>query len=216
MLWREVRDNNDVKTFQNHTVEKYDRYKFVRIIGEPQRFEMYLEEMMASPYHFGKTLPFRHTGSQMYFLSSWYGSDIQFFGRVEKMEDHWNEMISQQNCHWMKDHFGVEDGEKMDVGNAMYHYGFYGETLYKKSNGEKKEYVDALGMREHLEKMYGGKRNERVNADDILAPAYYFLTEDMYDKIVNYFWQDFICFGYPTDYVNFQNYVQQFVDPRDL
>merc|ERR1711879_121101 len=157
MLWREVRDNNDRKTFQNHTVEKWDRYKFVRIIGEPQRFEMYLEEMMASPYHFGKTLPFRHTGSQMYFLSSWYGSDIQFFGRVEKMVDHWNEMISMEGCQWMRNHFGVEEGEKMDVGNAMYHYGFYGETLYKKSNGEKKEYVDALGMRDNLEKMYGGE-----------------------------------------------------------
>ena len=132
------------------------------------------------------------------------------------MEDHWNEMIQMDECRWIRERMGLEEGESMEVGNAMYHYGFYGETLWKKADGEKKEYVDALGMRENLEKMYGGNRKDRVDANDILAPAYYFLTEELYDKIVNFFWQDFVCFGYSTDYANFKKYVAQFADPRDL
>ena len=59
MLYRELKDENGRKTFSNHTNEKYKDYKFIRVIGEPQRFETYIEEMFADPYHFGKVLPFR-------------------------------------------------------------------------------------------------------------------------------------------------------------
>ncbi len=98
----------------------------------------------------------------------------------------------------------------------MYHYGFYGPTLYRKSNGEKKEYVNALGLRNSLEKMYGGNKEGRVDANDMLAPAYYFMTEETFNRIIQYFWQDFVCFGYPTDYASFRKYVSGFVNPNDL
>ena len=214
MLWRECLDDNGVKTFTNHTVQKYKEYDFIGIIGEPQRFEAYIDTMFTDPYHFGKVLPFRHTGSQMFFMSTWHGSDIHFWGRVEKYEDHFNQLMEFENCKWFKENMKQET-EKIEVPNSMYHYGFYGPTLWRKANGEKKEYVDALGMRKTLEKMYSGKKNERVDANDILAPAYYFINERIYNKIVKYFYQDFVCFGYPTDFENFKKYVQGFVHPDD-
>eukprot|EP01084_Bolivina_argentea_P079895 144809_1 len=215
MLWRDCLDINGKKTFSNHTIKKWDKFQFIRMIGEPQRFQMYIEEMFKDPYYFGKTLPFRHTGSQMYFLSNWYGSDIQFFGRVEKFEEHWNKLMEFENCKWFKNNMkrGVD---KIEVPNSMYHYGFYGPTLWRKSNGEKKEYVDALGIRANLEKMYDGNTANRVDPNDILAPAYYFINEKTFNKIVKYFWQDFVCFGYPTDYNSFKKYVEKFVNPNDM
>ena len=84
----------------------------------------------------------------MYFLSNWYGSDIQFFGRVEQYKEHWNELLEFEGCEWLKENKKNE----IEVVNSMYHYGFYGPTLWSKANGEKKEYVDALGMRRNLER----------------------------------------------------------------
>ena len=194
---------------------KCKKQKFVTVIGEPQRFETYIEEMYDDAYTFGHKLPYRHTGSQMYFLSNFYGSDIQFFGRVEHYEQHWNELMEHEGCEWFKENM-KEGQERMEVPNSMYHYGFYGPTLWRKANGEKKEYVDALGLRDTLRGMYSGKKSERVDPNDLLAPIYYLITEDIYNKIVKYFWQDFVCFGYPTDYNNFQKYVAKFVHPKDL
>eukprot|EP01084_Bolivina_argentea_P046052 84778_1 len=69
-------------SFMNHTKDKFYKYKFIKIFGEPQRFEMFLNELIERPFDFYKTSPFKHISSQTYFLSNFYGSHVHFIGKV--------------------------------------------------------------------------------------------------------------------------------------
>ena len=46
---------------------------------------------------------------------------------------------------------------------------------------------------------------------DVLLPAYHVVAnnETLYNQLVDYFWQDFVCFGYKPDFTEFQKFVYQ-------
>merc|ERR1712129_597601 len=69
-------------------------------------------------------------------------------------------------------------------------------------------------MRGMLEKMYGAESTKyNISEDEVLPPAYYFMTEAMYDRIVDFYYQDFVCFGYLPDYAQFRQFVQTKKNP---
>ena len=198
-----------------------DRFKgrlnFLMIMGEPQRFEAFMKDLFREPDWWGIEDPLKHIASQTYFLSNWYGSDINFFGRVEHYGDHWKLLMNYPGCEWFKnlyiDHPEI-DLENYQVSHALFHYGTMGLSMYKSRKDRQKEYIEALGMNQMLEKMYGmNKRKYNISEDDVLPPAYYFITEEMYNQIVDFYYQDFVCFGYKPDFKEFRKYVESKKNP---
>eukprot|EP01083_Nonionella_stella_P050834 135105_1 len=196
---------------------RYDNVlTFLTVIGEPQRFQAFMHDLFKVPHLWGIDDPLKHISSQSYFLSNWHGSDINFFGRVEHYGQHWKLLMNHEGCEWFKQ---VYEGKDMDLENyqvshALFHYGTMGVSLYKARKGRQKDYIEALGMNDMLDKMYGvDKRKYNLSEDDVLPPAYYFMTEEMYNEIVEFYHQDFVCFGYKSDYAEFRKYVETKKNP---
>ncbi len=113
--------------------------------------------------------------------------------------------MNEPKCHWFQDvpHIG-----EYEVPHALFHYGTMGISMYRSRDDRSKDYVDALGMRDGLEKMYGEDRERwNISENEVLPTMYYFLTEEMYDQIVDFYHQDYVCFGYKPDYAQFRKFV---------
>eukprot|EP01084_Bolivina_argentea_P153348 267393_1 len=88
-------------TFINCNVSKWNNFKFIKIIGEPQRFDMFVEEMINNPWKFANNTPFRHVSSQMFYLSNWhFFDDLKFIGKIEQFNNNWIELLNY--CEWFK------------------------------------------------------------------------------------------------------------------
>ncbi len=182
--------------FLNHTNAKYaGKYKFISIFGEPQRFETFLDELIENPFLFYAQVPFRHISSQTYFLSNFYGSNIDFIGKVENYNTHWIELLNYKDCSkWFRNERNIVANSK-DIErtiNGMYHYGFDADFYQQTSKRIKyKEYIEAMCM------------NLMIDNNYTLPPIYHLMTKEIYDKIVYFFYQDFVCFDYKHDFNNF-------------
>ena len=113
-------------------------------MGEPQRFEMFLDEMMKRPFWFYGVVPLRHTASQTYFLSTFYGSNIDFIGKVEHYNDHWVKLLNHDKCKWFKNKTNIMQHADIEhVVQGMYHYGF-DIPFYSRTDKRRKykEYID--------------------------------------------------------------------------
>eukprot|EP01084_Bolivina_argentea_P046053 84781_1 len=162
--------------FTNHNNSKFHKYKFIKTFGEPARFDMFLDELMDKAFDFYGVVPLRHIASQTYFLSNFYGSNIDFIGRVENYNKHWIELLNYENCgKWFRN----ENNKKNKwiniehVMNGMYHYGFDSE-FYSQSNKrvKYKEYIEAMSMDVMMDNNYK------------LPPIYHLMTREIYNKIV--------------------------------
>lgn len=197
-----------------------DRLTFLTVVGEPQRFEAFMNDLFRYPDWWGIEDPLKHISSQSYFLSNWYGSDITFFGRVEHFGQHWKLLMNQPECHWFRDLYQDHpeiDLENYEVSHALFHYGTMGDGMWRARDDRQKEYIEALGMFDMLKKMYGRDRKKyNISEQDVLPPAYYFLTESMYNQIVNFYHQDFVCFGYKPDFSQFREYVESKKNPFEI
>eukprot|EP01084_Bolivina_argentea_P247205 413617_1 len=181
-----------------------NKLNFLTIMEEPKRFETFMNDLFKQPHFWGVNDPLKHISSQIYFLSNWYTSDINFFGRVEHYPKHWKILMNYNGCEWFQKY-----DINVNISHALFHYGTMGISLYNSMNTRQKEYVDGLNMRDMLEKMYGKDKNKyNISENDVLPPAYYFITESMYNKIVEFYYQDFVCFGYKPDYNEFKKYVK--------
>lgn len=181
--------------FQDHNLSKWNGYKFIKVVGEPQRFETFIDEMRENPFKFYANVPLRHTASQTYFLSNFYGSPIHWIGRVENYKNHWLELLNYDKCgkwfkdknHWLKKNINPEK-----IIKGMVHYGwdvpFYSRRQKRIEYGE---YIKSMSLDLMLDN--GWK----------LQPVYRLMNKRIYDKIVEYFYQDFVCFGYQYDFNKF-------------
>ena len=173
---------------------KHAQYAFVTVMGEPQRFEAYLEQMRERPFLFYGAVPFRHSSSQTYFLSNFYGSNMHFIGRVEHYKQHWLTLLEHGDCGaWFGDAANLaEHADLGKVETGMFHYGF-DIDFYRRPSKLKKyaEYIEAMSLDLMLQHGYS------------LPPVYHLMTRRIYDKIVDFFFQDFVCFGYEYAFEKF-------------
>ena len=157
------------------------KLSFLTVTGEPQRFKAFLDDLLKAPHVWGVEDPLKHVSSQSYFLSNWYGSDISFFGRVEHYGEHWKELMNEPECHWFRDLYKGNDAvdlEEYEVSHALFHYGTMGLSMYRSRDDRSKDYVDALGMREGLERMYGKDREKwNISEDESLPPMTHLQAE---------------------------------------
>ena len=166
-------------------------WRFLQIVGEPQRFIAFVEELIENPYKFSHIDPMSHITS---ILSKAFNvflySNISFIGRQEYFNKHWNELINHSHCSkWFRKYI-KEDYQKNHDKKPIYAMWQYGKS------SSFSDYNEVLG----------------VNTSKIIPTVYYELAKNktLYDRIVNYYWQDMVCFGYKPDFVEFQKYVKQF------
>ena len=190
--------NNSTQLFINAGWNNQDNLKkgwnFLSINGEPQRFIAFVEEMINNPYKFTHIDPMSHVTSILSkSFGVFYGSNIQFIGKMEYFNNHWNKLMNY--CPWFNQHINNDKIKRDKNGNIYLKKPLYAMWQYGKSS-VRGEYNNVLG----------------VNISKILPTAYYIIANNktLYDSLVNYYWQDFICFGYKPDFKQFQQYVKDF------
>ena len=165
-------------------------FTFFRKFKEPDRFTAFVDDMISNPYLFSIMKPFEHIRTQAGTLYNTFGtmSNITFIGKVEFFDTHWD--ILMNHCEWFKQHY---------IGNesSSHQHAMKGFGAHINNDKSHRVYERVMGMR-------SGKYANRS-----LSPAYYIIAENetLYDILVDYYWQDFICFEYVPNFEEFRDYV---------
>eukprot|EP01083_Nonionella_stella_P107763 312524_1 len=159
-------------------------WSFLGKYTEPDRFLTFVDEMISNPYMFswgGGSMAHISTMTAKAF-TVFHNSDLQFIGKVEFMDEHWDILLDR--CSWFRKHL---------VNRTHRH-----ANANKGQNMRRNAFRDMLGFTEYAMKNKTG-----------LYPAYYMVASNktLYDLLVHYYWQDFVCFGYEPDFVEFKRFV---------
>ena len=190
------------------------RQKFVRfagIKGEPMRLKAFLSELKSDSYAFTRLWQIDHIQTQSEILSIYFGklkSKMHFIGKQERIKEHWSELVGI--CEYFKNDTSVVfDGEELKKSHVV-GWGWKAPWTWEKEYDRFKDFIEYLG----LEGVYDWYLKERKNVgnvvdmSEILPPVWYYIDETLYNEIVEYYWQDYECFGYVPSY-------QQFVKKRE-
>ena len=159
------------------------KYKWYNITGEPQRFKQFVEDLMEYQWEFVDETPLQHIMSQIGILSITQ-ADIHFIGRLNKIKTHWNKLYDLcANNNFTK--------YPTKQHHWMKKYGSAG----LKGNEQYDKYLTMMDLK-------------NWNKGDLL-PVYYIIAEDynIYSKIVEYYKQDYVCFGFEHDFIKFRERV---------
>ena len=156
-----------------------DIFTFWNVTGEPHRVLEFIKNLMEFKYEFVVSSPLEHIMTQASILSV-SQVDIHFVGRLKKVKAHLDLLM---------DHCGHKYLDRpQDVLRRMAGFGTMG--LDKEPT-----YAKMMGL--------DGYR------DGDLLPAYKAIADsyDAYQSLVEFFKQDFVCFGYEHDYNAFRENV---------
>lgn len=190
-------NRDKMNSFTKNISNRFDRlidagFNFIYKLNEPDRLITFVQDMINNPYLFTTINPMDHIRSQVSTLyNTFFGSDIQFIGKVEYFDKHWKLLIN--HCEWFKQ-------ELQDNTN------FTNITIKHAMNGFGSPNNLKYNMNEYENVMMNEKYYNKT-----LSPAYYIITknETLYNILIDYFWQDFICFDYKPDFNQFKDYVNQ-------
>eukprot|EP01083_Nonionella_stella_P095976 269594_1 len=160
---------------------KHDRvFKWWNVHGEPQRVTTFVDDLMENDYKFVVMSPLEHIMTQTGILSV-AQNDIHFVGRLDKLREHWHELY--EFC----DSDLLDDMEQKEFGR-MKNYGVKGVRDHP-------EYAKMMGIEDYW--------------DGDILPAYKAIADnyDLYHKIVQYYKQDFLCFGFEPNFDSFRQNV---------
>ena len=165
--------------------KKYEHdklFNWFNVEGEPQRFVQFVDDLIEFGYKFVVTSPLEHLMTQTGILSI-AQNDIHFVGRLNKLQDHWGRLYEFCDNEMVKPYPDKQF-------SRMKNYGIKGID-------EHPIYAKMMGL-------------EDYEKDDVL-PAYKVVADsyDLYSKIVQYYKQDFICFGFEIDYQGFRKKIYQ-------
>ena len=160
-----------------------DSFTFWNITGEPQRMIEFVENIWDYSYEFTKTSPLEHLMTQTGLLA-----------------------VSKLNIHYIG-----------DVSQLMEHLEIIKNKCAEKTNNQKmlnqdlveKKIMTSFGTKwmDELRPWY----TDMLSLDDYvkgdLDPAYMALADnyDLYHKVVEYYRQDYVCFGFEHDWKKFRN-----------
>lgn len=133
-----------------------------------------------------------HVGSiSGHFMAGFDGWNIDYVGKVEQFGEHWKLLsreITECSTGYLEKYWEDEDGRtstkrklKGDLGDGTAH------------------------------KMKGAGQKGHYSLNRTLVDAYYALAMDrtIYDKLVEYYYQDFICFDYDMSFESFMEYIYE-------
>ena len=138
-----------------------------------------------------------HVGSiSGQFMSLYDEWQIDYVGRVEYYEQHWKEL--SQNIS--------------ECSNGA--LGLYWSTPRRRRRRMKEKRKRRLKSNLIYMMNKSGQNNKKTLGRP-LVDAYYALAldKDLYDKIVDYYYQDFVCFGYNMTHQDFMEYILE-MDPE--
>ena len=168
-------------------------------------------------------------------MNYFYGEHLKFF-RVsdhlilhkltvffdELVNDSWlwmNRYLNQLSIRVME-HIGSQTGHCLSAYEPFWNISYFGRIEYfaqhwKELSTNVQEcssgYLENVNVDsfEHRMKKYGQSMHHTLNR--ILPDAYYLIAARpaLFDQIVNYYYQDFVCFGYNMTYAHFMQYIKQ-------
>lgn len=181
-------------------------HSFWSELGEPQRVVKFIENMWNNPYEFmhSKTV-FPHSATQVgWFLGNAIGRYINFIGKVENFDADWQRL--KEKC-------GLEDSEDEEIKNAASGVHQLFDSWYWRKKGKQINlYAKMMGIEfkpRQLNVSFWKNNHDKIKWKDYLAPAYFVIAnnETLYNKIVEYYWQDFVCLKYEINFESFRNSV---------
>lgn len=162
---------------------------FIDINGEPQRFRQFVDDLILNPFRMTRWDD--HFQSQIEHLSINYYNNISFIGNVESFEKDWNKLTNK--CSFFR---GLQDNMTKQMG------GFGWGNPQSWDDGKYDNWVQFMSLKNfHNYSLLMRKQHKKM--EKIIPPAWYSINEEYYNKIVNYYWQDFECFGYKPNYNQF-------------
>ncbi len=224
LLWLSLKErfsNIDNDTFLQFELpwNQRRRHKFVSfasIKGEPQRVERFVQEMTANPYWFTRLWQFDHVQSQSEILSVYFGrleSAMHFVGKQERMKDHWTELTRICSAFFRNNSEIVLNDEKKKVQG----FGWKDPWSWHRDYDRFRDFIEFMG----LEPIYAYfvenvDEDGNVDMDAILPPLWYHIDEALYNDIVEYYFQDYQCFGYVPNYHAFVRKREQYINIYDI
>lgn len=156
-----------------------DKFTFWNISGEPHRSREFIKNLMEFKYAFLVSSPLEHIMSQTSVLSV-SQCDIHFVGRLKKFKSHLDLVL---------DHCAGRFMDKPD--EILQRMAGFGTMNLQ----DEPDYARMMDL-------------ENYTKGDLL-PAYKSIADsyEAYQSIVEYFRQDFICFGFEHDYNAFRKKV---------
>eukprot|EP01084_Bolivina_argentea_P051227 94221_1 len=160
---------------------KHDKlFKWWNVSGEPDRINSFVEDLLDNRYDFIETTPLEHISTQSGLLGI-PQLDIHFIGKSNKLREHWK--LLREYC----------------------------DDKYILSMPDKKiQRMASYGTR-HIDKeefkSYAKMMDLDTYKDGDVLPGYIAIADDyqLYHKLVQYYKQDFVCFGFEPNYIAFRN-----------
>ena len=169
-----------------HIADLRHVFKFLTVEGEPDRFRAFVDDIriFESVFIFGSR-HLQHMMSQSAILSlpdiSRIGGNIEWFRNPESGKNDnrfFVVKVEQYEAHWIKLTEICDD-------IVMYEKGI--------------QLMPSYGARESLNGTYLKVMSlENLKKGEVL-PAYHALDEVTFAKIVNFYYQDYVCFGYEPE-----------------
>lgn len=179
-----------------------NRWKWWNVTTEPERFHSFVNQLKSETNEFLGHHPLQHVITISGQLSLWYGSDIQFIGRTERLSEHWNILSHYDKCQ-----------DFVKISNA---------TLATKEMGmEVLIQIIQDKQRSSMGNVANWLNITNVTKNGIIGnklelPPYQAIMSDqtLYNDIVEHYWQDYVCFGYNTTHPELgRNYTGRFKMP---
>ena len=155
-------------------LKKYPYIKFIKKEKEPFRFRQFVDDLIENPYEFTIINPLFHIMSQSAVLTV-AELDLHFILRFEHLTEHFKELTTY--CDILKPLENEVWPKRM---------GNYGREYKPKDILIYNEYKKIMSL-------------DSYNKNDI-EPAWFAMNEETYNKIVEYYKQDYKCFNYKHDY----------------
>eukprot|EP01084_Bolivina_argentea_P010240 19068_1 len=182
LMW-DVEHNPERVGDHMHIASLRHLFKFLSVEGEPQRFRAFVDDLSVfeSMFIFGSR-HLQHMMSQSAILSlpdiSRIGTNIEWFTHPEKGNNDNRFFIGKVESyeqHWKK---------LTEVCDDI--------VMYQKDL----QLMPSYGARESLNKTYLKVMSLDTWKKGDVLPVYYALNDITFAKIVNFYYQDYICFGY--------------------
>ena len=154
---------------------------FWKIHGEPSRFNKFVDELIKYKYDFIKYHALNHLVTQSQILSI-AKIDLQYILKFENITHHYNYIVrNMKHCH-------LQYIPKNKWPTHMKGYG-YNHIIKGLNDSQMDMYYKMMSL-----KQYNPYSKESV------LPVLYHMDINTYHKIINYYKQDYVCFGYHYDY----------------
>eukprot|EP01084_Bolivina_argentea_P015959 29898_1 len=157
-------------------------FSFWNITGEPQRMMEFVNNIYDSSFEFTKITPLEHMMTQSGLLGV-SSADIHYIGRVSDLMEHLD--VIKNKCAIRTDNKFLLETDLIEQ-RIMTRFGT------KWFDELRPWYTDMLSL------------DDYVKGD--LDPAYLAIADnyDLYYKIVEFYKQDYVCFGFEHDWVKFR------------